>query len=100
MNHNNRECEWRIEVPKGRRVKLEFTDFDLDASTNIYDQGIAFFNEDKFRAGIELFKPGEKNMKIIRSSDNVLYVYFWSLHYSGHRGFNASFTSNEPSSTN
>lgn len=96
MDHNDRNCEWIIKVPKGRRIKLEILDYDLDKTVNFIDHGVAVFNSDDLKYNMVHLKPSQTPPKYLESTDNVLVVYFWSDHKSGHRGFKAKFTSDEP----
>lgn len=95
MNHLNRDCEWIIQVPKGRRVTLEMLDFDLDSTIGLSEQGLAFYNK-LFVSNIGYLRGGN-TPSIIESSDNELMVFFWSSNPSLHRGFRAKFTSSKPS---
>ena len=33
---NDMECEWQIDVPSGKFIKLEFEDFDLETSSTCH----------------------------------------------------------------
>lgn len=94
MNHFHRNCEWEIEVPKGRRVTFELLDFDLDESIGMDEQGMAFFDGRDFV--LVLILRGGNTTRVIESTDNVLVVYFWSSITSSHRGFKARYTSDKP----
>lgn len=95
MNYFDKSCEWTIKVPKGRRVTLEFTDFDLDKTFDPYEQGLGFFNGDNFISNNAYLKGGDA-ARIIESSDNLLLVFFWSTRPSQHRGFKAKYSSDKP----
>lgn len=94
MNHFHRNCEWKIEVPKGRRVTFEILDFDLDESVGMDEQGMAFFDGRDFVL-VQILRGGNTT-RMIESTDNVLVVYFWSSVTSSHRGFMARYTSDKP----
>lgn len=94
MNHFHRNCEWIIEVPKGRRVTFEILDFDLDESVGMDEQGMAFFDGRDFVL-VQILRGGNTT-RIIESTDHVLVVYFWSSVTSSHRGFMARYTSDKP----
>lgn len=97
MNHNNRDCEWVIKVPKGRRITFTVFDLDLDESYPYNEQGLAFFNGVGILSMASQF--GNTNDTVIKSSSYVATVFFWSTHVSSHRGFKVTYTSDEPTST-
>ncbi|XP_017783006.1 PREDICTED: cubilin-like [Nicrophorus vespilloides] len=96
MNHNNRNCEWTIRVPKGRRVRVDIEDVDFDKTVAFFTQGVAFFNGIGFSSPLQYIKAKDVVPNVIRSSDNTMKVFFWSGQPSNHRGFKARFSSDEP----
>lgn len=94
-NHNNRECEWIITVPEGRRITVEFIDLDIDIYG--YDQGIRFFNDRYFRSHIK-YVSDLNSTGLIQSSGNTMVILFWSIYASSYRGFQARYSSDEPTS--
>ncbi|KAK4871991.1 hypothetical protein RN001_016115 [Aquatica leii] len=95
FNYHDIDCEWIIQVPEGRRIKLEFNDFDLDYSG--YSQGIAFYNDEKYKSLIKHNLRNFNTSASVQSSSNVLHIVFWSSKSTTHRGFQAQYSSNEPS---
>lgn len=93
MNHFHRNCEWEIEVPKGRRVTFELLDFDLDETVGMDEQGMAFFDGKGFTL-VQILRGGNTT-RMIESTDNILKVFFWSSVTSSHRGFRARYTSDK-----
>lgn len=95
-NHYDRDCEWKIIVPKGRRIKLELLDIDIDESSSFHEQGLVLFTGNVRLAHILPYKLKSTNVQNIRTTDNTGIIYFWSHHVSNHRGFRISFSSDEP----
>lgn len=96
MNHFQRDCEWKITVPKGRRITFILKDVNFDESIQFHEQVLAFFNGEDVLSPIYQYEFSTKNVTVIKSTDNVATVFFWSHHYSNHRGFVLWFNSNEP----
>ncbi|KAF5295928.1 hypothetical protein FQR65_LT10359 [Abscondita terminalis] len=94
-NYNDIECEWIIKVPEGRRITLEFTDLDLDLTG--YNQGLVFYNDEKYKSLIKFNIRTNNTTVAIKSSANIMHVIFWSSKSTTHRGFEAQYSSNEPS---
>ncbi|XP_058456836.1 cubilin homolog [Malaya genurostris] len=91
-----RFCEWRITVPEGRRIKVEFVDLDLSTVSAIYLQRIGFYHGFDYSSRIK-FVMGEHNKDPVYSSSNTMMVNFWSRIPSANRGFKIRFSSDEPS---
>lgn len=84
-------------MPKGRRVSLQISDIDFDKGTNRFNQGIVFQSGKILKSKINFVYPERPVPGVIKSSDNVMTIYFWSYR-AKHRGFAATFSSNEPTS--
>ncbi|RFS16203.1 S8 family serine peptidase [Emticicia sp. C21] len=87
-NYANRcNCKWLIEVPKGKKIKINFEKFDTEAKT---DQ-IYFFAEDGTEQPILAIFSGPNIPPIITSWYNKVLIWFvsnestsakgWKLHY-------------------
>ncbi|HEY1056876.1 MAG TPA: S8 family serine peptidase, partial [Emticicia sp.] len=87
-NYANRcNCKWLIEVPKGKKIKINFEEFDTEAKT---DQ-VYFFAEDGTEQPILAIFSGPDIPPIITSWYNRVLVWFvsnesksakgWKLHY-------------------
>ncbi|XP_048237900.1 cubilin-like isoform X1 [Haliotis rufescens] len=91
---HNRVCEWRIQVPAGRKVTLTFTDFRLEASRTCSWDYIEAYN------GILSNSPrigrycGDTQPGIIESSGNYMRIKFRTDGSVTNGGFRASYTSN------
>lgn len=96
MNHNNRMCLWKIIAPRGRRITIEFLDFDLNPASAVYGQSLNFL-DGMMTEPFESFN-GKSTPKAVKSSSNKLWIYFDGSSLSSHRGFKLKFTSDEPSS--
>ncbi|XP_018577861.1 cubilin-like [Anoplophora glabripennis] len=95
MNHLNRYCQWTIEVPEGRRITVDFVDFDLD-ETILYDQSVAVLDGSiPFKIPLAYLRPGASK-KTFETSSNKMMIIFWSDRPSLHRGFKATFSANKP----
>lgn len=90
-----RFCEWRITVPEGRRIKVEFTDLDLSTLSASYLQRIGFYHGFDYASRIK-FVMGGYDKQPIYSSGNTMMINFWSRIASGNRGFKLHFSSEEP----
>lgn len=96
-HRNERNCEWRIIVPRGRRITFKITDFNLDTRlSGSFLTGLSFYHSRKYVSYMKTIT--EKNYaNVIESSDNELSVFYWAPRTYG-RGFQAKFTSNKPTS--
>lgn len=100
-----RFCEWKITVPKGRRVKLNILDYDVMPATQSvnfpmrigrpYNQRIGLYNDHGYLSRIKLLS-GADTQTPIYSSDNRMLISMWMFTNIGHRGFKFNFTSEEP----
>ncbi|XP_055528454.1 cubilin homolog [Wyeomyia smithii] len=90
-----RFCEWRITVPEGRRVKIEFLDLDLSTVSASYLQRLGFYHGFDYSSRIK-FVMGGYNKDTIYSSGNTMMINFWSRVPSANRGFKMHFSSDEP----
>lgn len=113
VGRSNRQfCEWRITVPKGRRVRVDIVDFDLaatqQATTTIvtgatpvvqrsYFQRVNFYNDLTYGSRIRTM-TGNDRPDTVYSSDNQMLINMWSRSNVGHRGFRLNYTSYEPTS--
>lgn len=98
-------CEWRVTVPKGRRVRVDLIDFDFlslaDSSSRTstrpmpYIQRLIFYNDFVYGSRIGIL-TGSDTPAPIYSSDNMLLINMWMRSNTGHRGFKLNFTSLEP----
>lgn len=89
-------CEWKIKVPKGRRVKVELVDLELMQSQNRYLQRLAFYNDFKHLNRIK-FINSDSDRTSVYSTDNTMMVSFWIRYSSKHKGFKIRYSSDEPS---
>lgn len=105
VGRSNRQfCEWRITVPKGRRVRVDIEDFDLAATQSTiaayvihgYFQRLNFYNDMSYGSRIRTMS-GQDAPDTVYSSDNQMLINMWSRSNVGHRGFRLNFTSNERS---
>lgn len=100
-------CEWRITVPKGRRVRAEMMDFDLlvfDPTPTLvngqvralsFSQRLTFYNDMAYGTRITILTGSDTPVPIY-SSDNMMLINMWMRSNTGHRGFRLNFTSSEP----
>lgn len=92
-------CEWVIQAPPGRRVKLDITDIDFYPETTDYDQGLSIFNDAKYQSFIGRLNWNNQNkVEVFKSSSNAMSVIYWSDVTSTNRGFRAKFSTDETSS--
>lgn len=97
MNHLNRYCQWTIEVPEGRRITINFIDFDLDEAI-MYDQAVVVLDGSiPFKIPLAYLRPGSPK-QAFETSSNKMMIIFWSNRPSIHRGFKATFSSDKPTS--
>ncbi|MBA4850957.1 S8 family serine peptidase [Emticicia sp. BO119] len=87
-NYANRcSCQWLIEVPKGKKIRINFEEFDTEAKI---DQ-VYFFAEDGTESTILAIFSGSDIPPVITSWYNKVLVWFvtnesdsskgWKLHY-------------------
>lgn len=101
-------CEWRILVPKGSRVRVEFNDFDLlpgdpwpqlrsitrRVQLRSFGQRLTFYNDFSYMSRIQILHASD-TPTVIQSSDNKMLINLWMRTNVGHRGFKLTFTSSE-----
>ncbi|XP_034489715.1 cubilin homolog [Drosophila innubila] len=83
-------CIWRIQVPKGSRVKVEILDFDTGGSASSFQGRLSFANDHKMLSLIGRYlrdPPAE-----IISTDNTMGIDAFLMPFSQHRGFKLRFT--------
>ncbi|XP_044726579.1 cubilin-like [Chrysoperla carnea] len=90
-------CKWYITAPEGRRITIQVVDFEkVGSRTGSTDVGLSFFNRDRENY-IKLVKSDIFTPNItVEASRNYVFVYYWSFTKDPHRGFQAKWTSNEP----
>lgn len=98
-------CEWRITVPKGRRVKADLLDFDFGETQTIrrtrfytrisVPQSLTFYNDFTYNSRIKRLWQNETTESVY-SSDNRMLISLWLKYNAGHRGFKLRFSSDEP----
>lgn len=89
-------CEWKIIVPKGRRVKIEFLDVDILTSNQRFMQRIAFYNDFTHLNRIKMVS-GANDTQPIYSTDNKMMISFWVRMATRNRGFKMRYSSDENS---
>lgn len=92
---NRQFCEWRITVPKGRRVSVGIMDFDMVSMTSAvmaFGQRLNFYNDFTYASRIRTL-TGSEQPGVIHSTDNRMLINMWSRSNVGHRGFKLNFTS-------
>lgn len=85
-------CEWKITVPKGRRVKIEFIDVDLLMTNNQFLQRIGVYNDFRYSNRLK-FIANSSITAPLYSSDNRMMVTLWVRTPSTNRGFKLKFSS-------
>ncbi|XP_053675116.1 cubilin homolog [Anopheles nili] len=95
----NTYCEWRITVPAGRRIKIEFIDLDIDVPslTSFSYQRLSFYDGLNYHARIRLISSSNDKTTPIFSSDNRMLIQYFSQVLTGRRGFRLRFSSNDSS---
>ncbi|XP_065344562.1 cubilin [Cloeon dipterum] len=88
-------CSWTVQVPEGRRVKIEFLDFDLEGSQNACQQWLGIYNGLINLMSIGLYCGGE-NPGEISSSGNTVLIQSLTWQTSTHRGFKLKWSSDLP----
>lgn len=88
-------CEWKITVPKGRRVKIEFLDVDLLASSSQLLQRIGVYNDFRYSNRLMFLNSNSSLIEPLYSSDNRMMVTMWVRLPSSNRGFKLKFSSDD-----
>lgn len=92
-----RYCEFKITVPEGRRIKIEF--IDLDLFNSLYGrQRLAFVHGHERNFFIQMVTGNDTlgNLQPIYSSSNKMMISLRTLVPSQNRGFKLQFSSNSP----
>lgn len=101
-------CEWRITVPKGSRVRVEFDDFDMQpgdpwpqlrpfrrpVQLRSFGIRLTFYHDFSYTSRIQILHASD-TPNVIQSSDNKMLINLWMRTNVGHRGFKLTFTSTE-----
>uniref|UniRef100_A0A182INM1 Uncharacterized protein n=1 Tax=Anopheles atroparvus TaxID=41427 RepID=A0A182INM1_ANOAO len=92
-------CEWRITVPDGRRIKIEFLDLNIASAAGapFWSQRLSFFDGASYNARIKMITTSAGSVDPILSSANKMLVQYLSRAGSGSRGFRLRFSSDLPS---
>lgn len=98
-------CEWKITVPKGRRVQVEVVDFDIKQSAagspgfyNTDQTRISLYNDFGMYSMIHVLYLNNETSAVYYSTDNFMGISALIRRTNaGYRGFKFRFTSNEPS---
>ena len=88
-------CEWKLTVPKGRQVKIEFEDLDLMAS-NLQLQRIGIYNDFSYSNRMMFITGNASTTEPLFSSDNRMMVTLWIRATTSNRGFKLKFSSATP----
>jgi cubilin len=88
-------CEWRVTVPKGRRMKIEFIDADFMKSGNRYQQRVGIYNGFKYSHKIATITNMSSASEPMYSSDNTMMIVMVIQTASSNRGFKLKFSSEE-----
>ncbi|XP_063985313.1 cubilin homolog [Diachasmimorpha longicaudata] len=79
---NDSECTWEVIVPKGSRVLLEFTTFDLGSSENC-DTHLLVRETTSQEGSITTYCPSEHPAKYKSNSNKVEVVYYTTVNNGG-----------------
>jgi hypothetical protein len=82
------DCKWLVEVPPGKRLKFEFTEFDVEPKN---DQ-VYIFNGYETNAPILAIFSGNKLPPVIRSGGNQALIWFVSNDSIQASGWKLKFT--------
>ncbi|XP_073670702.1 ovochymase-2 [Paramisgurnus dabryanus] len=91
----NSMCLWIIRSPKGKTIKLTFTDFDVEAGGILlgrcYDNVVVY---DGTQPGAKKYGPycGTKMPGVIESTSNELVIRFYTDFFTEAKGFRAHWT--------
>lgn len=88
-------CNWLITAPKGRRVKVEVLELDLN-QTSSFMQKLNFFNDPRSAVRITSIS-GNTIPDPIYSTDNIMKITYFVINALDVRGFRLKYSSNEPS---
>ncbi|KAH8387553.1 hypothetical protein KR093_007741, partial [Drosophila rubida] len=88
-------CLWRIQVPKGQRVKVEILDFDVGGAHTSFRGRLTFAQDLGMMSVINRFTRSPPAS--IMSMDNTMGIDAFLLPFDTHRGFKLRFTSYEDS---
>lgn len=89
-------CEWKITVPKGRRVKIEFIDVDFMMTKSMFQQRLGVYNDFKYSNRLKFITNNTTLSEPLYSSDNRLMVTMWVRVVTSNRGFKLKYSSYEP----
>lgn len=84
---HDRDCTWKIQVPSGRQIELNFTDFEVERSTGcVYDYLEILNGGHETSPSLGRF-CGTDISQIVRSHTNQIFLKFHTDSSVGRRGF-------------
>ena len=87
-------CQWKITVPKGKRVKIEFEDVDFIKTRSAFMQRIGIYNDFIYSSRMK-FISNDTIPEPMYSSDNKMMIVMWIRIPSSNRGFKLKFSSED-----
>ncbi|XP_045117385.1 cubilin-like [Portunus trituberculatus] len=90
-----RLCEWLITAPPGKRIKLEFLDFDIQSQYFCRDY-MEIWNGGRGSGANIGFICNRLRFQTYNSSTNIMSVIFRTRGHSNGRGFRLRWTSEDP----
>ncbi|XP_065362088.1 cubilin homolog [Calliphora vicina] len=88
-------CIWNLRVPKGRRIKVEFLDFDMNSghSTGQIYRSLTSSNDPLLSSIIE--RVTDTVPAVIYSTDNTMTIHAYVFSFFKNRGFKLKYSSDE-----
>lgn len=89
------QCSWHLQAPKGRRIKVEFLDFDMGSSesTGRVYRRLIFSND--FKMSSVITRVTDNPPAVIYSTDNTMSIDALMLSFNKNRGFKLKYSSDE-----
>ncbi|XP_077300380.1 cubilin homolog [Arctopsyche grandis] len=92
-------CNWKITVPKGRRITLEIISGVGNKKDDDFNLRAVFYNDHNFISAIHTYFTNTTR-PIVESSSNKMLVYYWTRASSNYLPFKAQYTSEKISVCN
>jgi hypothetical protein len=92
---NNTSCKWQINVPDGKRIKLDFDQFDTEDNVDIV---MIFAGNSTLQENLVAQFSGHKLPPVIITAANEILVWFLSDKHNTYQGWRLHYTAtDEPS---
>ncbi|KAI4498132.1 hypothetical protein M0802_006618 [Mischocyttarus mexicanus] len=89
--HANMNCEWKIQLPPGEKIKIAWHKFDLEESTSCHYDAVEIYDGDSTNSPLIGRYCGTSMPPTIKSTSNIVVIVFMSDWSYESEGFSLSY---------